>query len=270
MGARTQAFGRRIGRMALLIGCALFLGPLAASTAHAESGAARAETVRFCYNVWEPYAYRDGDALTGVSIAILREAAKRAGLAAEFVEYPWNRCLQSVRDGEIDAIMDAAERAEFLQGPTSYSAYSNTFWVASDSAIATFSFEALRGRTVGLVKGYSYPDDLLNGLKTAEAAIDYAVDDQANIRKLAFGRVDAIVADHVSTLWFAGRNNLKVRALAPDHSSDPLYPSFSQKRPDLHGRIEGALRDMMDDGTVKRMYSTHVHIPDAAKAGRSK
>lgn len=223
---------------------------------------AEPETVRFCFNAWEPYAYPKGEEITGISIDILSEAAKRSGLSAKFVEYPWNRCLQSVQSGDIDAIIDAAERPEFLQGPNSYSAYSNTFWVAPDSRLEIFDFDRIRDLKVGLVNGYKYPNELLEGLSAVNADIDYAIDDQTNIRKLAIGRIDVIVADHVSTKWFSRKNSLRIRPLSPDHSSDYLYASFNKKHPKLQKRIDAAIREMIDEGAVERIYAKYIGNSD--------
>ena len=81
-----------------------FVALLAALT-DVTSTLAQAEHVRFCFSPWPPYAHvQDGEA-TGVSIEILREAARRARLEASFHEYPWKRCLHLVTQGELDAVV---------------------------------------------------------------------------------------------------------------------------------------------------------------------
>ena len=77
---------------------------------------------------------------------------------------------------------------------------------------------------------------------------------------LAFGRVDAIIADLVSTLSFAREHGLSIHPLIPDHSVDRLYPSFNPERPDLHRALDAALADLIDDGTVDRAYRNHLGV----------
>ena len=214
--------------------------------------------VRYCFNDWPPYARMEGESAVGISIDILREATERAGMAAMFLELPWNRCLEMVRGGELDAVIDAAERSEYLQGPTSFSYYTNTVWVRDDFPADSLDFDALRGKTMGLIDGYKYQDSLWSELRGAGMMIDYSVNDRANIRKLAFARVDAIIGDFVGTLTFAQENDLKLKPLTPTHSADRLYASFNRDREEIHARIDAALAAMMADGSVDRVYRRHL------------
>ena len=214
--------------------------------------------VRYCFNDWPPYARMEGEIAAGISIDILREASARAGVAASFVELPWNRCLEMVRSGELDAVIDAVERPEYLQGPTSFSYYTNTVWVREEFPTDSLDFEALRGRNIGLIDGYKYPDDLRSELRRAGMTIGYSVNDRANIRKLAFDRVDAIIGDFVSTLIFAQENDLKLKPLTPTHSADRLYTSFNRDRGEIHARIDAALAAMIADGSIDRVYRRYL------------
>lgn len=194
----------------------------------------------------------------GISVDIAREATRRAGLEVRFQELPWNRCLEMVRQGRMDAVLDAAPREKFITVATSFSSYTNTVWVRSDDPQERLDFAALAERRMGLVDGYWYPDDLLARIYEAGMEIDRSVDERTAIRKLAFGRVDAIVADRVVTQQFANRYNLSLRPLVPDHSSDPLYMSFNKEKTDLRDAVGAALAEMMRDGTVRDIFVRHL------------
>lgn len=219
---------------------------------------AEAAAIRFCFNQWSPYATVRNGEVVGISVEILREAAKQAGLVAVFTELPWNRCLKSVSDGEMDAVLDAAARDNFLQGPTSVTRYSNTFWVREGDDAVSFTLAVLRGRDLGLVDGYVYPPSLLSLIEKAGTGIEYSIDDANNIRKLAFGRVDAIIGDLVGTAVFAREHRFDVRPLHPSHSVDLLYHSFNMGRGHLHGRIDASLAKMLESGEIDRIYMKHV------------
>ena len=149
-----RAFISRSCGLYAVVACMLLL---------AHSASAQPPPARFCFNAWKPYAYTEAGRIDGLSIVILKEAARRAGYTAEFAELPWKRCLILVEAGEYDAVMDAAARKQFLQGPTSYVVYTNTFWVRGDDVVDKFSLAALREKTVGMVSGYVYPEDLCQG-----------------------------------------------------------------------------------------------------------
>jgi len=235
----------------LLAICALGLSP---------DGAARAEPapVVFCFNAWPPYAFQQEDGIAGISIEIMAAAARRAGYAPDFVELPWNRCIQSVETGAVHAVLDAARRDGLLQGPESYSAYTNTFWVRPDSRIRTARPGAFGGLRIGLVSGYEYPASLLADVAANGLTVDYSVDDGANVRKLAFGRVDVIVADRISTRWMLRQDAIELRPLAPDHSADTLYPSFNPAFRERHRRIDAALAEMRQAGEIDAVIRKYV------------
>jgi polar amino acid transport system substrate-binding protein len=212
------------------------------------------DSVSFCFNDWPPYAASVGGEATGLSIDILREAARRAGLTPRFVALPWNRCLRQVENGAIDAAVDAAERPQFIHGEVSFSVYTNTFWVRDDDPARTFEQAARRGGRLGIVAGYAYDDALRELFRSSGIVVDRSVDDAAGIRRLAFGRSDIMVADFVSTLVFAQRHNLAIRPLYPAHSLDRLYPSFNRDRRALMAHVDRALRQLCDEGWIQDQY----------------
>ena len=220
----------------------------------APTAKAASETVSFCFNDWPPYSVmKDGNA-EGISVDILREAADRAGLAATFYELPWKRCLQMVKSGQVDAVMDAAHRDEYVQGDASSTVYTNTFWVRTDDPLEAFDTADLPGRSVGLVDGYQYGKELDEILAQPEIVKEYSKDDSTNIRKLSFKRVDIIIGDFASTQYFAAENGLSLRALLPSYSFDHLYPSFNKDKAAIQSRVNEALKSMIADGAVDNIY----------------
>ena len=247
---RTSSALAPVRRLAA-VGLATFLLALA------RDAATQATEVGFCFNAWPPYAYVEDGKAGGLSVEVLREASRRSGLTAVFHELPWKRCLHLVRTGELDAVIDASDRPEFLQGPATYNVYTNTFWVREDDAMQAFDLDAFKGKTVGLVSGYNYPDELAID---PPYRIDYSVDDAMNLRKLTGGRVDAIVADMVVTLQLRREQGLPIRPIAPSHSVDNLYPSFNPGRKPLQRRIDAALAEMIDDGSIDRAYGARLGV----------
>ncbi|MDP6474241.1 MAG: transporter substrate-binding domain-containing protein [Alphaproteobacteria bacterium] len=247
-----RSFALRIMYFGLALGLIAFISNSTVAKA--------ADEASYCFNDWPPYAFMGADGAEGISVEILAEASRRANIIPSFVELPWNRCLELVRSGELDAVIDAAKRDEFIQGPASFSAYTNHFWVRQDDPAAVYNETALKGRTIGLVQGYVYPESLMAVVERAGMAIDYAVDDGNNLRKLAFGRVDVIVADMFGTLHVVRENDLRVRRLLPAHSVDSLYPSFGPRRQALQVRVNAMLEIMLADGFIDKLYFRYFDV----------
>lgn len=226
------------------------------------SANARAEDARYCFNNWPPYTYLDdtGEAV-GISIDILKQASQRAGYEPVFTELPWERCLRDVVEGRQDAVIDAASRDAYLQGNVSFSVYTNTFWIRDGNDDAIPLQPSFKGHRLGLVRGYVYGDELDEEIAQSGAIIDYAKDDWQNVRKLSYGRTDAIIGDYVSTRIFAMENDLDVKPVLPHHSFDRLYPSFNLGQDVMHAKINTVLAEMMKDGTIDRIYLDALGVP---------
>jgi len=249
--------------MGSLSGCIRQMAAMAAAlviACLAPMANAEPENVDFCFNDWPPYSVMKDGTADGITVDILREAARRVGLAATFRELPWKRCLQMVEAGRVDAVMDAARRDEYVQGDASSTVYTNTFWVRADDPLQAFDTADLPGRSVGLVNGYQYGKELDEILAQPEIVKEYSKDDSTNIRKLSFKRVDIIIGDFASTRYFAEMNGLSLRALLPSHSIDRLYPSFNKDKAGLQSRINTALNAMIADGTIDTIYMKKLGI----------
>jgi len=215
------------------------------------------EPVRFCFNFWPPYAYRDENGNPrGISIDLIRLAAQNLNMETEFVLLPWKRCLQEVKTGKIHAVIDAAKREEYLQGPTSHSLYTNTVWVHRDSPLtALSSMNTLRNKIAGYIDGYVMPEEFTNidGLH-----VDYSIDEKTAIKKLASKRVDFIIADLTNTAFIQKKQNLPIRALSPTPSADKLYISFNKDQPALQKRFDTEFSRIMNNGSLDQIYLQHI------------
>ncbi|MBC7951010.1 MAG: transporter substrate-binding domain-containing protein [Rhodospirillaceae bacterium] len=177
------------------------------------SGAPAAEVLRVAYEdkAQPPYYLDDSTMMDadrpGVSIELVRAAAKEAGIEAEFVRMPWVRCLKSLQKGDIDATFNASfkeDRMEFGVYPM--------VGAKPDSArrIATLTYSLYRlkdgpvswnGKAiagldgpVGAQSGYSIVEDLGRmGVKTEEAQAS-----TTNFKKLASKRIPAVAAQDVN------------------------------------------------------------------------
>ncbi|MDJ0833230.1 MAG: transporter substrate-binding domain-containing protein [Gammaproteobacteria bacterium] len=214
------------------------------------------EALQLCFNQWPPFAMYEQMAFRGISIDIIKEASRRLEQPVEFVELPWKRCLQNVEDGTMDAVIDAADRDEFIQGPVSISIYSDTFWVHADSSFR--SLTDLKDRSIGLVDGYNYSQTVTDLISELNLSSETAVDDQGNIRKIAFKRVDTGIADLVSTFDYIKIHQLNLRPILPPVSVDKLYLSFSKQRAEAQEKYNQQFEVLLEEGFVDKVYQRYI------------
>lgn len=236
-----------------LLGCFLALSILT-SPGPVYSG----DAVSVCYSHWPPYSETTGSGAKGISISIMKQAARLLDLEIGFVEDSWNGCLGKVKRGELDVILDAAMRAEYLQGPTSFSIYSDTFWVNNNSNISRY--EQLSGGKIALVEGYSYDQRLLVHIENLSLEVVTGSDDSTNLRSLARGEVDAVITDLASGFVLVEQESLTAHPILPPFTYEKLYASFHRGIPDLQRRFDGAISELIKQGYVDEIYQRFLGV----------
>lgn len=217
------------------------------------------DAVRVCFVEWPPYSVMTDKGPDGISVSILKRAAQMLDKEIEFGHLSWNACLEKVKDGEFDVILDAARRKDYLQGPTSFSIYSDTFWVSSDRNISRY--EQLTGGKVALVEGYVYDERLLAHINDLKLEIVKGADDLTVVRDMAQGRVDTAVADLASTFIVVRDENLEAHPILPPFSFDQLYASFHRGNPDLQRDFDRAFAKLIEQGYVDEIYTKAIGTP---------
>ena len=153
-------------------------------------------------DVWPPYQTlpQGGPGpVDGFSTRVVRAVLQRMGVSlAEVQAYPWKRALQRLADGRAHVLFSANRtpgREAFARYPDEPLACSHwVVWTRAADRIEYTGPNDLRGLRLGLVAGYSYTEafwEFVRGNVEYEAVSD----DDTNFRKLAAGRVDAVVAD---------------------------------------------------------------------------
>lgn len=208
-------------------------------------GAQAAEVLRAAFEDKALPPYYMGDSTDveverpGVSIELVREAAKEVGVDVEFVRMPWVRCQKSLQKGEVDAIFNASFKEERLE----YGVYP-MIGSKPDPArrIATVSYALYRlkgspvtwdGRAiegldgpVGAQSGYSIVEDLARmGIKTEEAQAS-----TTNFRKLASKRIPAVAALVVTgDALLAAGDYPNVEKVTPPLATKDYFVMFSHQ-----------------------------------------
>ena len=142
----------------------------------------------------EPFSRADG---TGYANDILRAAFHAAGVDVTFDVVPYARCKKSLEQAKTPACFSMSWQKEF-EGIIAFSE-APIFEVYADvfqSKRAPFKFSAARdlgkGAVLGIVNEYEYPESLY-GLANNGVVLERGVNEQANLKMLARGRLDAAV-----------------------------------------------------------------------------
>lgn len=175
----------------LLIGCCALAGLL-------QPAQARTPVMHLASLEWLPYV---GQALPqdGMSAAIARAVAARAGYGIRINYFPWKRAMQ-VGGGDPDfagyfPAYHTAERARdcHFSAPMGHSTVGLAVRVAEPLHWRTL--DDLAKDKLGVVLGYSNGEAFDAMVKQGKLSVDASVSDTINLKKLLAGRVRAVVID---------------------------------------------------------------------------
>lgn len=222
------------------------------------STAAMAEPLTIVMESYEPYQYTQAGAFKGFDVDTVRMICERAGCQANFVDVPWARATQMVKDGEADAIFSlfkTDERLEFLVYPDVHlSQERNVIITKKDAGITINNMEDLAGKTVGIVKDYSYGDDFDESTAFTK---EEATNNDTLLNKLEAGRTDAAVINELvletvaPALGLEGAFTIQPFAV----SEGNMYIAFSKKKGDHASKwaqvFSEETKKLRDEGKIK-------------------
>ena len=211
-----------------------------------------------------PYMYGSEGKAVGIYPALLAEAFKRAGLEADLGVGPWKRDLAGLDAGEngVGGIYKNSER--LLKYDYSDKLFDEIIlvFIQKGKAFPFDGINSLKGKTVGVIRGWSYGDDFDGAVKDGSITIEGTASDALNFSKLANGRLDAVLAIRESGAAALSSEGLadKVEALTPPLSSAPSFLAFNKKagKVEALAKINAALAAMHQDGSFDQIISSMV------------
>lgn len=144
-----------------------------------------------------PWSYRDG---TGYANDLVREAFRAVGVEVAFKVVPYVSCKRLVVNGDVVGCFSMSpepglEREVLLAETPLFTVWFDYFYNRKKPLIATSEGNIPRGTRVGIVTGYEYPP-YVKKLKGKGVILQESRDEEANLKKLARGRIDAALITH--------------------------------------------------------------------------
>ncbi len=213
-----------------------------------------AETVKLCGVHWPPFTYSENEKLVkGITIDIFEEAFGRLQMEFQADAIPWPRCVDYAEKGVYAAAIDGPGRESLLSGiPTNK--YIIAVYVRPDFPEDTFSWELMKGTTIGMIRGYLYTDKIT---EFDEWKVDWSKSEAMMLKKLLGGRHDYALLDLMTTPPLEEELGIKVKMLHPVIATMPLYLSFNKDKADLAKRYDAVIGNMIQDGTLDKIYKKH-------------
>ena len=218
-----------------------------------------------------PYEYYDGDKIIGIDADVAGLIADKLGLTLEIQDMDFGSIITAVQTGKIDMGMAGItvndERKKNVDFTDSYATGVQVIIVPEDSPITG-------------------PDDLaahteyLIGVQENTTGHIYSVDDYGEDRVIPYnagttavqalvnGKVDCVIIDNEPAKNYVAANpGLKILDTA--YVSEDYAIAVSKDNPDLRDAINDALKELIADGSVKKVIDTYITSGDGETAGSS-
>jgi len=191
---------------------------------------------------WPPYEYVEGaagnDFVTGFSTEVILAVFNKMNIQVKdrISLFPWVRGEIMLLNGELDMLYSAGsnpDRAQIVHYPKeSLMETSWSFFIRKkdEGKLKYESFDDLKGKKIGVVRGYYYSPEFLEFIRTEKNFEDVAYDDQ-NLKKLVHRRLDYIVMDKMNGLYLIKKMGLsgKVVAIKKPLNTVSIYAIFSKE-----------------------------------------
>ncbi len=175
--------------------------------------------------------------LTGFHIDLINAVAQKLQIKVSFKEFPWQRAVAMLKNGDLDAITFMSKNKEreqfgyFFEGNI-LSLHQDGFFVPKERAQKIeFSgdLKHLQSYTIGVINGYSYGQTFDNA--TYLYKDDGAKTEEQLIRKLLGGRFDIGIAGVARTSYIAKQIGIEnIEFIKPYLPGLPQYIVFSKKK----------------------------------------
>jgi polar amino acid transport system substrate-binding protein len=220
-----------------------------------------------------PWKTHSGELYGGAYTEIVRELAQRVGLPLLIKPCPLKRCLTMLQHGDADIIIgvkDTPERQRYLQflhTPYRTSSADKVFFVLKENGARITHYDDLRPLRIGVKLGADYFTRFDQDMALKK---DTSKDMDVNFRKLAMGRIDAVIAAEDQGEAMLAQLKLGDRiSKAPWRVADPSARSIAISRHSKHiaslAAFEKAMAAMAKDGTLAALYRRHYyeayHVP---------
>lgn len=239
----------------------------AAVLALACQSAAAADKLVFAFEELLPWKTRHQGVHGGAYTEIVRELARRAELGLEFRNCPLKRCLYMLEQGHADIVIgvrDTPERRRylhFLKTPYRERSSDKVFYILRGQGPDIQSYADLAGLHIGVTSGAAYFEPFDSDKSLVKEDVPQT---EANFRKLALGRLDAVLVPEDQGEAQVARLALRNKVAKASYrvaDASPRYVGVSKKSVDAPtlDKLERAMDGMVRDGTLAALIRRHYY-----------
>ena len=211
-----------------------------------------------------PYEYYEGTEAVGIDMDIARAIGEKLGLEVVIEDMEFDAINESVKSGKSDVgfggMTVTEERKEIIDFTASYATGVQVVIVKEDSAITSVDDLFAEGASTIIGVQRNTTGDLYTTWDLEDAGlatIDRYSKGADAVQALVAGKVDCVVIDNEPAKAFVAENE-GLKILDTEYALEEYAASVSKDNPELYAAINGALEELIADGTVAAIVEKYI------------
>ncbi len=209
---------------------------------------------------FEPYEYYEGDKIVGIDAEIAEAICDKLGYELVIDDMDFDSIVTAVSSGKADFGMAGMtvtdERKESVDFTDSYTTATQVIIVPEKDAKVK-SVNDLKKASIGVQLGTTGDIYVSDKYEKSGAKIERFNKGADAVLALTQGKVDAVVIDNEPAKAFVDQN--EGIEILDDPFADEDYAICVAKDSELTDQINGALKELKDDGTVKKIIDKYIN-----------
>lgn len=203
-----------------------------------------------------PFMYGQHGKAMGIYPALINAAFADMKIPVLVEAKPWKRAFAEIDTGRagVGGLYKNAERLEKYDYSDQLFVEKLVVYFNANKPIAFGGIEDLRGRRIGVIRGWSYGDDFDRLRRSGAFTAEEVASDQQNFAKLASERLDAVIAISEPGSTLAPRF-ANIRAATTPLALNPTFLAFSKSanRRALLQQFDQSLKKLQRSGEYQRI-----------------
>ncbi len=208
--------------------------------------------------------------IIGIGIDLVKEAILRLGYSSdnfEFVVTPWSRLMEMGKLGEVDVLLDAfytEERSETFDYSNQVYAHYDFYFIALDKNRQTFDGTLFSKpvKTLGVVRGYQYSDEIKALLEQHQLAIDEVGTTDELMKGILNGRYEVIIESDIFAKFYLKEHGVEEKITLlwkplDSMESYMMYPKIN-KKDGWRESIDEEIDNIINDGTYDNILNYYL------------
>jgi polar amino acid transport system substrate-binding protein len=215
-------------------------------------------------DTYPPMEYRDEDNnLVGFDVDLANALAEKLGMEIEWVSMAWDGIFQGLDADRYDCIISSVSmttaRLEEFEFTAPYLANGQVIVVAPGNESIETSAD-LAGKKVGYQSATTADDAVQKHLESYNFETFGYEEIIQTFSALDAGRIDCIVVDYAVAIDYATKFPEKYVISSAQLTNEPIAICIKKGNTDLLDRMQAALDELKDEGTLKTISETWFDI----------